>query len=227
MSSLCCVPRTRTQAPCVSSRAAVLGVSLGPKRLHLDENKFRTRLLGYEVAGLPPGLCLTPRAYSCCHSGLVLAQAMGTHQPPPVLTHVWGGFTLKAGSWDGARRMTETWWLTHLHPWASVCLSGLPYRTDGTFALLLALLSAFPLISAPTPMDLQDSLASQWRAWPCRPCLPWGRPAVLLTPGAAGTCVCQGRAAPSSFPSVQRPISIPLGLGLAVLVTCLSVIIHL
>lgn len=94
------------------------------------KTSVRTRLLGYEVAGLPPVLCLTPRAYSCCHSGLVLAQAMGTHQPPPVLTRVWGGFTLKAGSWDGACCMTETWWLPQLHPWASVCLSVWPTIQD-------------------------------------------------------------------------------------------------
>lgn len=142
-----------------------------------------TRLLGYEVAGLPPGLSLNTQSL------FLLQQRPGVgtgHRGTPAVSSphpcVWAAFPCMLGpGW--CLHMTQT--LVALSPspglwpsvWPSIC------RTDGTFALLLALLSAFPLISAPTPTDLQDRLASQRHAWPCRPCLPGGRPAAPLTMG--------------------------------------------
>lgn len=193
--------------PCVRRGSALMKTSVP------------TRLLGCEVAGLPPGLSLTPRAYSCCNSGPVLAGGTGGHQPSPVLTRVFGPFPCMLGpGW--CLHMTQTCWLPRLHPrasgpvWPSTC------RTDGTFALLLALLSAFP-----HPRTCRTGWPPGGAPGPADPASP-GDGLLRRSPWAAGTCV-PGRAAPTSSPSVPEAHLCPCGTCLAVLVTCLSVTIHL
>ena len=103
----------------------------------------------------------------------MLGQSAGTRQPSPGLTRVFrqlfseGWFLRRCSSFDSNPVVSTC-------PSPGLCVSAWPatHRTDGPFPPLLAVLSAFPFVSAPMPLDLQGSLASRWRAWPHRPCLP-------------------------------------------------------